>query len=174
MSVCDIQNPTRQEQHAAEHRYPMTLHRMYSFAYDQPFYFAVQGTVFQAEPSESFLKCVIVANGWVRYCGSSTIFVTTSHGPPAASERTLKYSVTTASALYGTPFLRKYPARMWFVTAFNVVPCRPRPGIIQRATECPCHVGSPAGGCEAPKWSRRVCVPASVSIRSVFGSCHVM
>ena len=98
-------------------------------------YFAVQGRGFQAEPSESFLKCVLVANGWVRYCGSSTIFVTTSHGPPTASERTLKYSVTTAFALYGTPFLRKYPARMWVVTAFSVVPWRPRPELIHRATE---------------------------------------
>src|SRR5437867_1064988 len=63
------------------------------------FYFVVQGTGFHADPSESFLKCVLVANGIVRYWGSSTMFVTISQGPPTASGRTLKYSVTTAFPL---------------------------------------------------------------------------
>src|SRR5438128_693315 len=46
------------------------------------FYFAEQGVGFQPEASGSFLKFVLVVNDWLRYCGSSTIVVTTSHSSP--------------------------------------------------------------------------------------------
>jgi hypothetical protein len=44
----------------------------------------------------------LVMNGCVRYCGSSTTVVTVNHSLPK-SEWRLKYSVTTALPLYGTP-----------------------------------------------------------------------
>src|SRR5690348_9826147 len=43
------------------------------------------------------------------------------------------------------------------------------------AIDSPCHVGFVfADDAGAPKRKRRVCVPASVSMRSVLASCHVM
>src|SRR5262249_20692229 len=62
----------------------------------------------QEDPSGSFLKCELVKKRPVRYCGSCTIVVTTSQTSPLSSgPRTLKYSVSTVLALYGTPFLRR-------------------------------------------------------------------
>src|SRR5688572_16315109 len=76
------------------------------------------------------------------------------------------HSVTTALALYGTPFFLRYPGLRFVVTTFKV-PVRgwfPRPPAIfsQVATERPCKDGWAAGG-GLPNTRRRVCVPASVS-----------
>ena len=43
----------------------------------------------------------------------------------------------------------------------------------QAATESPCHCGSPPFHLEPSKWNKRVCVPASVSIFSVWSSAQV-
>ena len=45
--------------------------------------------------------------GWARYCGSSTIVVTARYCVPSSSTRRTKYSVITALAPYGMPFLRR-------------------------------------------------------------------
>src|SRR5690349_21716831 len=97
------------------------------------------------EPSGSFLKFSLVFQSIVRYVGSSTIEVTTIHCWPCRSFCRSQYSVSTASALYGTPFFRKYPGRKCFVTTLrlpNFVAlsgCWPR-GVSHCATESPCHV----------------------------------
>ena len=60
---------------------------------------AVQGDGLNLEPSGSLLKFVLVTNGSVRNCGSSTIVVTTNHVSPLRSFDRSKYSETTALAL---------------------------------------------------------------------------
>src|SRR5713101_4534403 len=63
--------------------------------------------------------------GCSKYRGSVTIVVTISHLSPFGSVKDSKYSSSTAFALYGTPFFRKYPGRMWFVSTFKnpSLPC---------------------------------------------------
>ena len=46
-------------------------------------------------------------------------------------------------------------------------------GASQLAIECPCHVRS-RGGADAAKRSMRVCIPASLSTRSVCSSCQAI
>src|SRR5207253_3607248 len=85
----------------------------------------------------------------------------------------------------GTPFLRIYPGFIRVVTTLSVAPGgAPRPGptpkpagnsevgYSQEPVETPCQsLLCPCGG---PKRTRRVCVPASVSIFNVVSSCQVM
>src|SRR4051794_548243 len=52
-------------------------------------------------------------------------------------------------------------------------PPPPRP-VSHVATEYPCVDRSPCRGWVAPKWSSRVCLPASKSNFSVLSSAHVM
>src|SRR5215470_7402309 len=90
---------------------------------------AVHGLGSHLEPSASFLKCELTIYGRCRYCGSSTTVVTISTCPPDGCGATSKYSVTVASALYGTPFRRRYPGRTFVVTTVSdPVPPRPPPG----------------------------------------------
>src|SRR5205823_14656064 len=101
--------------------------------------------------------------------------------PLYGSEKVSKSSSNSALALYGTPFFCRYPGRRCVVTTLRspfiaaLAPPRPRrpPAYSQLASESPCQVGSALGGA-LPKCSRRVCVPASVSIFSVLSSAHVM
>src|SRR6476659_1988807 len=98
--------------------------------------------------------------------------------------RRSKYSVITAFALYGTPFLRRYPGFMLVVTTLSDPPrsCGPpRFGIgdakmargwSHEAAEDPCSVGAPVGA--FPNAKVRVWVPVSVSSFSVLSSCQVM
>ena len=60
---------------------------------------AEQGVGLQAEPSGTFLKCELVTNRELRFCGSSTTVVTISHESPFGSLVRLMYSVTRAFAL---------------------------------------------------------------------------
>src|SRR5437016_3215687 len=83
-------------------------------------YLAVHGVGSHFEPSLSFLNCELTMNGVCRYCGSSTTVVTSRSRPPSGSAAASKYSVTTAFSLYGTPFLRRYPARIFVVTTFKL------------------------------------------------------
>src|SRR5690348_4546301 len=55
-------------------------------------HFASQGEGLHFEPSGSLLNCELVMNGWVRYLGSSTMEVTTSHVSPFGSLKLSKYS----------------------------------------------------------------------------------
>src|SRR6266851_626680 len=158
-------------------------------------YRAEQGDGFQPDASRSFLKCELVKNRPLRYRGSWTTVVTINHASPLSSCVPWKYSVRIAFALYGTPFLRRYPGRMPVVTTVSDPPStggaprRPPPPGSQSAIELPCHdrgsdpdFGSDPDECGSapeipgarPKWKRRVCVPASVSMRSVVSSCQVM
>ena len=50
-------------------------------------------------PSDSFLKFVLVTKGSLRYCGSSTIVVTTNQVSPLRSLDRSKNSFKTALAL---------------------------------------------------------------------------
>src|SRR6185369_5087875 len=70
------------------------------------------------ESSASFLNDELVMKGCVRYLGSSTTVVTVNHSVPKSAWR-LKYSVTTAASLYGTPFDRRYPGRVCVVTTLS-------------------------------------------------------
>src|SRR4029453_7910296 len=85
------------------------------------------------------------------------------------------------SALYGTPFLRKYPDFIRVVTTLSEPPRPPPPAKnppttgadrSQLATEPPCQ--SPPGVRGAPKAIVRVCVPASLSILSVWSSVQLI
>src|SRR4029434_9012008 len=49
-------------------------------------------------PSASFLKCVLVTNSCVRYFGSETTVVTTSHSSPPGVAKRSKYSVIVAAS----------------------------------------------------------------------------
>ena len=52
---------------------------------------------------------------------------------------------------------------------------RPAGGVSHCATVSPCRDGwLPSAAFQSPKWSRRVCVPASVSTLRVVSSCQVM
>src|SRR5687767_3088308 len=54
------------------------------------------------EPSGSRRKCVLVTNSWLRYVGSVTAVVMTSHcSPPGVAKRS-QYSVMVVRSLYGT------------------------------------------------------------------------
>ncbi len=48
-------------------------------------HFAVHGVGSHFDPSASFLNCELTVNGCRRYCGSSTIVVTSSTWPPPGS-----------------------------------------------------------------------------------------
>src|ERR1700691_4220641 len=61
-------------------------------------YFASHGVGFHPAASGNFLKCVLVMNGCVRYCGSVTIVVTTSHWSPLGVLKLSKFSSTDALA----------------------------------------------------------------------------
>src|SRR3954470_1674903 len=121
--------------------------------------------------------------------------MTSSSSPPSGSGDMSKCSDTVARSLYGTPFLRRYPARRCDVTTLRLPPRSGAATRSQRAIDSPCQVGDafddgeadkprptgarPADGVvddsvRSVKRSSRVCFPASVSIRSVFASCHVM
>jgi hypothetical protein len=100
----------------------------------------------------------------------------------------------TTFALYGTPFLRRYPGRTFVVTTRSDPPRfisggsppligsagRRNIGTAAReschsATESPCHVRveERAAG-PPPNRNRRVCMPASVSTFSARSSCQLM
>src|SRR5262245_18823369 len=106
--------------------------------------------------------------------------VTTNAWPLLGRGDTSKYSVTFAFSLYGTPFFRRYPARMFVVTTVSdpargpAPPGLPRPPRSHWAADWPCQVGGPADAAGGPNRNRRVCMPASVSTFSVLSSCHVM
>src|SRR5436190_6497605 len=92
----------------------------------------LQGDGLHLDPSRSSLKCVLVMKGSCRYFGSSTTVRTRRITSPFGSGPTLsKYSVMFALALYGTPFLRRYPSRKFVVVTNNEPPTggapRPRP-----------------------------------------------
>ena len=53
------------------------------------------------------------------------------------------------------------------------IPCALPPSNSHYATEWPCQSAFPDSPSELPNCSRRVCVPASVSISNVFGFAHV-
>src|SRR5258705_423113 len=116
-------------------------------------YRAEQGDGFHPDASRSFLKCELVKNRPLRYRESWTTVVTISHASPLSSCVPLKYSVRIAFALYGTPFLRRYPGRMPVVTTFSeppstgAAPRRPPPPGSQIAGEWPCHVCWPPPRC---------------------------
>jgi hypothetical protein len=61
-------------------------------------YLAEHASGFQGALSGSFLKCVLVINGTLRYCGSFTSVLTTSQTPLASLWRSY-HSVTTAFSL---------------------------------------------------------------------------
>src|SRR5581483_4178712 len=82
----------------------------------------MHGVGFQPAASFCFLKCVLVQNGSLRYSGSFTSDPTNSSDSPVGRSKRSKYSVITALALYGTPFLRKYPGFILVVTTFNEPP----------------------------------------------------
>ena len=75
------------------------------------FYRAEQAAGLNPVASRCFLKFVLVTNGSVRFCGSSTIVVTTNHGSPFRSIERSKNSFKTVFPLYGGPFFLKYPGR---------------------------------------------------------------
>src|SRR4051812_29907061 len=126
--------------------------------------------------------------------------MTSSSSPPSGSGEMSKCSDTVARSLYGTPFLRRYPARRRDVTTLRLPPWSGAATRSQRAIDSPCHVGDafddgeadkprptgarptetgptgarPTGEVPSANRSNRVCFPASVSIRSVLASCHVM
>src|SRR6185503_3802526 len=81
---------------------------------------AEQGSGLKRDPSGSFLKCEVVTNGPARYCGSFTSVVTLIHVSPVGVVTRSNHSVRIVSALYGTPFLRTYPAFMRVVTTFKL------------------------------------------------------
>src|SRR5262245_35334985 len=104
-----------------------------------------------------------VIHGTWRYVGSSTTLVTRSHLSPFGRVRTSQYSVKTVLALYGTPFLRKYPGRNWVVTDFidpkRSPPCpRPPAAAIHCAADTPCQLGA-AEVAGLRNWNNRVCMP---------------
>jgi hypothetical protein len=68
---------------------------------------AEHGFGFHPDASFCFLKCVLVQNGVARYVGSTISVETTSNDSPLGTSKRSKYSVMRASALYGTPFLRR-------------------------------------------------------------------
>src|SRR3954468_3132843 len=121
--------------------------------------------------------------------------MTSSSSPPSGSGDMSKCSDTVARSLYGTPFLRRYPARRRDVTTLKLPPWSGAVTRSQCAIDSPCHVGDafddgeadkprptgpratgarPTGDGPSVKRSSRVCLPESVSIRSVLASCHVM
>jgi hypothetical protein len=63
------------------------------------FYLAEQGVGFQPEASGSFLNCVLVTKGGLKYDGSSTMAVSMSHSSPLGAAMRSKVSVRTAFAL---------------------------------------------------------------------------
>src|ERR1043165_2623742 len=82
---------------------------------------AVHGVGCQPVAS-TFLKCGLVQYGVVRFSGSTISVVTTSNDSPPGTSSRSKYSVITVFALYGTPFLRRYPGFMLVVTTFSEPP----------------------------------------------------
>src|SRR4029453_553050 len=109
------------------------------------------GVVSHPDASACFLNWVLTMNGCRKYFASSTTVVTTRSWPFGYGARS-KYSVSEASSLYGTPFFRRYPARMFVVTPFSTppfgdgaLPSRPRPGVgnSHRATDVPCQLRPP-------------------------------
>src|SRR6185312_3659625 len=113
----------------------------------------LQGDGFHFAPSFSSLKCVLVMNGSCRYFGSSTTVRTRRMTSPFGSGPTLStYSVIFASALYGTPFLRRYPSRKFVVVTNSEPPTgagpRPRPR-------------PPLGNCGTPLRSKSSVCPAT-------------
>src|SRR5262249_60409327 len=112
------------------------------------------------------MKCVLIINGRTRYTGSVTTVVNTINSfPPGYGERST-YSATVALSLYGTPFLRKYPAFILSVATF-----KERLGMSHSAIERPCQGGSVGGG-GGTKWSKPFFLPATASIRGVLSSSH--
>src|SRR5262249_40056287 len=91
-------------------------------------YLTRQGVGFHPVASVCFLKFVLVTNGVVRYCASSTIVVTTNHVEPSFSLERSKYSRSVVLSLYGTPFLRKYPVFRLVVTTSSDRPRVPSRG----------------------------------------------
>src|ERR1019366_5571829 len=67
----------------------------------------------------SFLYWEVITKGWLRYIGSVVMIVTTINGSPLGSLIKSKYSTRLVFSLYGTPFLRRKPARRWDVATFN-------------------------------------------------------
>src|SRR5262245_583417 len=57
-----------------------------------PSYLTKQAVGAHPVPSPCLLKLVLVTNGVVKYCGSSTIVVTTNHVEPSFSLERSKYS----------------------------------------------------------------------------------
>ena len=116
---------------------------------------AEHGVGSHLEPSASFLKCELTMK-WLRQIPRIV-----DHGGDdehlAAAEMatTSKYSVTVAFSLYGTPFFRRYPARMFVVTTVSDPPAgqehRVRLPRSHCAVESPCHVGVPAARCGGPE-----------------------
>src|SRR5262249_14332125 len=89
---------------------------------------AAHGVGFHPEVSACFLKWLLVQYGCARYVGSTgSVDTARSESPPGTSKRS-KYSVTTASPLYGTPFLRRYPDFIFVVTTLSEPPRAPPPG----------------------------------------------
>src|SRR4029079_3496242 len=72
-------------------------------------YEALQGAGAHFVAFASFLKCVLVTKSFVRYFGSETKVVTTSHSSTLGAGKRSKYSVTLVLSLYGTPFFRSHP-----------------------------------------------------------------
>jgi hypothetical protein len=145
-----------------------------------PFAIGAHGVGVHPAASACRLKCVLVQYGVARYSGSTISVETTSNDRRRESNRS-KYSVMTVVALYGTPFLRKYPA-----SSSSSPPSAIRRAAATAATDA---VGN--NGADSPTSRRhalpvatlalrvaeenvRVCVPASVSSFNVVSSCHVM
>src|SRR5688572_3269040 len=78
-----------------------------------------QGVGFHFDPSRSNLKVEPTRNGCCRYVGSSTTVLTTRTTSPLGYVKRSKYSLIDAFSLYGTPFLRRWPARKFVVTTFS-------------------------------------------------------
>ena len=74
----------------------------------------------------------------------------------------------------GHTVLAQIPRRMFDVTTLRLPPFSGAGTCSQRAADSPCHVGWAPDEARAVKRKRRVCVPASVSTRSVSASCQVM
>src|SRR5262245_49051004 len=95
---------------------------------------------------------------------------------PSRSWYRSQYSVRTALSPYGTPFFRRYPGSMLVVVTLRYLAAGA--ALLARlashtATELPCQVRFAGGAAGFVNWKMRVCVPASVSMRSVLSSCQV-
>src|SRR4029434_6881393 len=87
-------------------RKTLTLCRLPAAACPLSRQLGLPGEGLHLDPPASFLKCELVTKSVFRYFGSVTSVVTASHSSPFGAAKRSKYSVTTGSSLYGTPFLR--------------------------------------------------------------------